>query len=149
VVAVASVKNLPRQNSQRYGSRRGKTLLGYKVETMAEAKTPGTIDVKYKKRFARETDDESRVRPAYANQFVFNRFGTEIFLDVCVVPIDDIIGASQTGSGAELDVIVLDRYVFSLDAFLILRAQAEQLYQQLVKQEVITENATPGTVRIK
>ena len=103
--------------------------------------------IKLNKRFEKDSDDGSRVRPAFTNHTAFARIGTSVFMDVCIIPADDLIRAkeAQAISGhpeAEAEVIVLDRFVMGIDAFLQLFSQMTEMHRQLTTDGVLNVNAT-------
>lgn len=104
-----------------------------------QAAAPGAIAFATSKRYEVDEDHGSRVRPAYVNQFDLVRIGLDVFLDACIMPMDDIIGASTTGS---VEVIVLDRYVMNLETFTRLHASVNQLHQQLTDGKALPIDAT-------
>lgn len=94
------------------------------------------IQLRLSKRFERDDDDASRVRPAYVNNIDLARVGAEIFMDMCIMPVDDLAKAKESqaaGSESPVEVIVLDRYVFGLDTFLRLRTSVEAVHAELSK----------------
>ena len=103
------------------------------------------IQLKLTKRFERDDDDESRVRPAYINNIDIMRIGSEVFMDTCIMPVDDFARAKENqGSGkeSEVEVIVLDRYVFGLDTFQRLYAAVQTVHAELSKIGVLPSDAT-------
>ena len=105
----------------------------------------GQIQLKVTKRFERDEDDDSRVRPAYVNNFDLARIGAEIFMDTCILPLDDLARAKENeaaGSAQPVEVIVLDRYVFSVETFIRLRAAVETIYAELSKIGGVPGDAT-------
>ena len=103
------------------------------------------LQLKLSKRFERDEDDASRVRPAYINNIDLARIGGEIFMDMCIMPLDDIAKAKENEAAGGLhpvEVIVLDRYVFGLDTFLRLRAAVETVHGDLAKMGALPHDAT-------
>jgi len=103
------------------------------------------INLQLTKRFERDDDDESRVRPAYVNNIDLTRIGGEMFMDLCIMPMDDFARAKENEDkdGAHtVEVIVLDRYVFGLDTFMRLHAAVETVYKDLEKLGALPANAT-------
>lgn len=103
------------------------------------------IQLKLIKRFERDDDDESRVRPAYVNNIDMMRVGGEVFMDMCIMPVDDFARAKENeGSGKpnEVEVIILDRYVFGLDAFQRLYAAVHKLHSDLSTIGALPSDAT-------
>lgn len=103
------------------------------------------IQLKLTKRFERDDDNESRVRPAYVNNIDILRIGAELFMDMCIMPMDDIARAKEnqsSGKAQEVEVIVLDRYVFGLDAFQRLYAALQAINADLVKFGALPSDAT-------
>jgi hypothetical protein len=113
------------------------------------------IQLKLTKRFEHDDDDASRVRPAYVNSIDLLRVGAEIFLDMCIMPVDDLARAKESqAAGTEsppVEVIVLDRFVFGLDTFLRLRQLVETVYAELSKIGALPQDVTirlnPGQPR--
>jgi hypothetical protein len=105
----------------------------------------GQIQLKLSKRFESDDDDASRVRPAYINNIDLARIGGEIFMDMCILPLDDLAKAKQneaTGAEQPVEVIVLDRYVFGIETFLRLRAAVETVNAELSKMGALPSDAT-------
>ena len=103
------------------------------------------IQLKLTKRFERDDDDESRVRPAYVNNIDLMRIGAEVFMDACIMPVDDFARAKEnqgSGKANEVDVIVLDRYVFGLDTFQRLYAAVQVMHADLSKIGALPSDAT-------
>jgi hypothetical protein len=106
------------------------------------------INLQLTKRFERDDDDESRVRPAYVNNIDLARIGGEMFMDLCIMPMDDFARAKENedkGGAHPVEVIVLDRYVFGLETFLRLHAAVVNVYGELAKLGVLPANATIRT----
>ena len=102
------------------------------------------IQLKLTKRFEHD-DDASRVRPAYTNTIDLARVGSEVFMDVCIIPMDDLAKAKEnqaTGTEAAVEVIVLDRYVFGLDTFLRLHSAVSTIHADLSKIGALPHDAT-------
>jgi hypothetical protein len=103
------------------------------------------IQLKLSKRFEHDDDDASRVRPAYVNNIDLARVGDEIFMDMCIMPVDDLAKAKESqaaGGESPVEVIVLDRYVFGLDTFLRLRTAVEAVHAELSKIGALPHDAT-------
>lgn len=103
------------------------------------------IPLRLSKRFEQDEDDASRVRPAYVNNIDFARVGAEIFMDMCIMPVEDLAKAKESqmaGGESPVEVIVLDRYVFGLDTFLRLRAAVEAVHAELSKMGALPQDAT-------
>ena len=97
------------------------------------------------KRFERDDDDASRVRPAYINNIDLARIGPEVFLDMCIMPMDDLAKAKElesTGGDLPVEVIVLDRYVFGLETFFRLHAAVNTVHSELIKAGAAPQDAT-------
>jgi hypothetical protein len=100
---------------------------------------PAEITFQTVKRYETDEDHESRVRPAYVNRFDLIRIGLDVFLDACVMPVDDIAAAGETGT---VEVIVLDRYVMNLETFSQLHGVVNELQRQLIDGKVLPINAS-------
>jgi len=103
------------------------------------------IQLKVSKRFERDEDDASRVRPVYINNIDLARIGGEVFMDMCILPLDDLALAKQNeaaGGAHPVEVIVLDRYVFGLEAFLRFRITVETVFAELSKMGALPTDAT-------
>ncbi|MGA7238798.1 MAG: hypothetical protein WBY44_24160 [Bryobacteraceae bacterium] len=106
------------------------------------------LKLKLTKRFERDDDDESRVRPAYVNNIDLARVGGEVFMDLCIMPMDDFARAKENEDKEgehSVEVIVLDRYVFGIETFLRLHAAVETVYRELAKLGALPTNATIRT----
>src|ERR1035441_618434 len=91
------------------------------------------IRLQMKKRFEHDDDEASRVRPAYINNIDIARIGPEVFLDMCIMPMDDLAKAKEleaTGGDLPVEVIVLDRYVFGVETFFRLHAAVNSIYSR-------------------
>jgi hypothetical protein len=103
------------------------------------------LQLKMTKRFERDEDDESRVRPAYINSIDLMRIGAEVFMDTCIMPADDFARAKEnqgSGNAHEIEVIVLDRFVFGLDTFQRLYAAVQVIHTDLSKIGALPSDAT-------
>jgi len=103
------------------------------------------IRLQAKKRFEQDDDEASRVRPAYINNIDIARIGPELFLDMCIMPMDDLAKAKEleaTGGDLPVEVIVLDRDVFGVETFFRLHHAVNSIYSDLEKAGAVPQNAT-------
>jgi len=96
--------------------------------TGGESSAPSSIPIRINKQLESEADNEIETRPTYINHLVFARTGTNVFLDLGIVPTDDLL---QSKDKQELRFIVLDRFVMGLETFMELHDAINGLYDQL------------------
>lgn len=102
--------------------------------------------IKFKLRFeAEEGEEVSRIRPAYANNFSIQRFESDIFFDVCIMPLDALAQIKPEEREPEVEMVVLDRYVLSVSTLLRLRDSVNKMYAQLSEQGMISDDAAERT----
>ena len=64
--------------------------------------------------------------------------GSDIFLDVCVLPLDDLIGRpGEDASPREVRIVTIDRFVMGLSAFQQLAEQVKELSGILTDQKIL------------
>jgi hypothetical protein len=104
----------------------------------------GQIQLKLSKRFERDGDDASKIRPAYVNHVDLARVGGEVFMDMCILPLDDLARAKENeAAGGEhpVEVVVLDRYVFGIETFQRLRIAVDAVHAELSKMGALQSDA--------
>ncbi|MCC7340251.1 MAG: hypothetical protein IT170_04120 [Bryobacterales bacterium] len=96
------------------------------------------FQVRIVRRHASNEDHPHEIEPTYANYFFCVRLGTDVFLDVCVLPPDDLIAAqSPDASGGEIRIVTIERFVMGLNAFQQLAEQVKELAQKLTEQNLL------------
>lgn len=93
-----------------------------------------SISVKINKQIAGDTDNEIETRPTYINHLVLARMGSDVFMDIGIVPMDDLAAFREK---PEIRFIVLDRLVMGLETFLTLHDAVSQLHRQLKEAGIL------------
>jgi len=92
------------------------------------------VPVQVRKQLEGEADNEIETRPTYINHVVLARAGTDVFVDIGIVPVYDLM---QSREKPEVRFIVLDRLVMGLETFMQLHDAANILYDQLKNSGVL------------
>jgi hypothetical protein len=104
----------------------------------AEHEIKQDFRVKIVRRHATENDHPHEIEPVYANYFFCSRVGSDVFLDVCVLPPDDLVSAEHAGAETrEVRIVTIDRFVMGLSAFQQLAEQVNALSGKLTQQQVL------------
>ena len=74
---------------------------------------PASVPVKINKQFEGDTDNEIETRPTFINHLLLARMGSDVFMDIGIVPADDLASFREK---PEIRFIVLDRLVFAYRA---------------------------------
>ncbi len=90
--------------------------------------SPQAVPVKFIKQLEDENTNEIETRPTYVNHVLLARTGTDVFIDLGIVPTDDLLGF---GEKQEMRLIILDRLVMGLETFMSLHDGVVKLYEQL------------------
>ena len=86
------------------------------------------VSVKINKQLEGDTDNEIETRPTYINNVFLVRTGTDVFLDIGIVPAEDLLASQEK---KEVRFIVLDRLVMGLETFMTLHDAVTHLHRQL------------------
>jgi hypothetical protein len=108
-----------------------------KVSREGSGIAPGSdVSVKVTRQLETEADNEIETRPTYINHVQLLRAGTDVFLDIGIVPMDDLANFSEK---REMRFVILDRLVMGLETFVGLHDAVMGLHVQL-KQAGILPN---------
>lgn len=85
--------------------------------------------VKLNKMFvARSAGDEPNRQPRFVNHITFTRIGEEYYMDVGVVPAEEIL---EISARQEIVFVVLERYALSASAMAILRRNLKDIEEAI------------------
>jgi hypothetical protein len=93
-----------------------------------------SLPVKLNKRLAGEADNEIQTRPTYINFGMLSRAGTDVFMDIGIVPTEDLMAFKER---QEINFVVLDRLVMGLETFMLLHDAFRDLHGQLSQAGVL------------
>ena len=93
-----------------------------------------SVPVKINKQLEGDNDNEIETRPTYINHVHLVRTGSNVFMDIGVVPTDDLLGFREK---QEVRFIVLDRLVMGLETFMALHDAVSQLHGQLKEAGIL------------
>lgn len=94
------------------------------------------VPVQVRRQFLDREEDELQIetRPTYVNHLVLIRAGTDVFMDIGIVPADDLVENRQRSYAR---CFVLDRLVMGLETFVQLHDAVRALYDQLQNSGVL------------
>jgi len=92
------------------------------------------VSVKINKQLEGDTDSEIETRPTYINHVVLSRTGTDVFMDIGIVPADDLLAFKEKQA---VRFIVLDRLVMGLETFMTIHDAVAQLHGQLKEAGIL------------
>jgi len=93
-----------------------------------------SVPVRINKQLEGDADNEIETRPTYINHVVVARTGTDVFLDIGVIPADDLLAFREK---QEVRFIVLDRLVMGLETFMTLHDAVSHLHGQLKEAGIL------------
>lgn len=92
-----------------------------------EPKPPRTVNLN-KKFVARSTGEEPNRQPKFVNHITFTRIGPDYYMDVGVVPAEEILEISNR---QEIVFLVLERYALSSGALDILKRNLKDIDEKI------------------
>jgi len=92
------------------------------------------VSVRINKQLDSDTSNEIETRPTYINHVFLARTGTDVFMDIGIVPSDDLVAFREK---QEVRFIVLDRLVMGLETFMTLHDAVAHLHGQLEQAGVL------------
>lgn len=95
---------------------------------------PISVPVKMNKQFEGDTDNEIETRPTFINHLSLTRIGSDVFMDIGIVPADDLANFREK---PEIRFIVLDRLVMGLETFMQLHDAVSGLHGQLKEAGIL------------
>jgi len=103
-------------------------------DKMVNTSVQPTVAVRFVKELESDTTNEIETRPTYINHVLLSRTGSDVFMDIGIVPLDDLLGFKEK---QEMRLIVLDRVVMGLETFMTLHDCVVQLYGQLKEAGIL------------
>ena len=95
---------------------------------------PASVPVKINKQFEGDADNEIETRPTFINHLLLARMGSDVFMDIGIVPADDLANFMEK---PEIRFVVLDRLVMGLETFMQLHDAVSALHGQLKEAGVL------------
>jgi len=108
-----------------------------KKTTGGESKAPRAKPVQVEKQIPNVDARNPEIAPVFINEVQIIRVGTDIYLDLCIVPSDDILAAE---SNRKVRLLLRERVVMSVNTFATLRRKIEEVYQKIRKGEEILDD---------
>ncbi|MCU0229015.1 MAG: hypothetical protein MUF01_15390 [Bryobacterales bacterium] len=103
----------------------------------SERKGPLNSRIRIVRRHATELDHPNEVEPTYMNHAFVTQVGSEMFLDVCVMPPDDLVQARIAEEERDVRLITVNRFVMSLAGFAQLHQQVSAMHDILIDKGLL------------
>lgn len=98
---------------------------------------PPTTQVRIERRHATDLDHPHEIEPTYVNHAFVSQVGSDVFLDMCVLPPDDLFKASQGTQPEIVRIITVERFVMGLAGFSQLHDQVSAMHALLLSRGLL------------